>query len=489
MLLQCPPEERRRAIIDIGSNSIRLVVYPSERRVPAELINEKVAARLGRTLQDDGRMPGKAMDIALAGLARFAAIVEGVGVESLSVVATAAVRDASNGPAFLDQVRALGLEPTLLSGGEEAAASALGVLCAFPDADGVVADLGGGSLELVEVAEGKPGRGVTLPLGTLRLARMREKSTTRALQKMRALIEAGSPPGLGQVRPLYVVGGSWRALAQFAMHEIRWPIRSTHGFVIEPRQVAHLVSVLSHTPAANLKHAGVSGARIDSIVDAALVLAALVRHLRPSQVIVSSFGLREGLAFGAMPPEVRRREPFLADLEDQLGAAGSGSIYGAPLHRWGRGAFPGESAADSRLRYAASWLGLAVRRAEAPVRAERALEVTLHEKWVGVGATDRARIAAALLAFVGEKRLPPELPRLCAPAQLERAAHWGCLMRLGLKLSAGVATLLDSTALRVADGRLELVLPRGRALYSEAAQNQHASLAGALGLTPAVRER
>lgn len=487
MLMPSPLAERRRAIIDIGSNSVRLVVHPAGRRVPAALINEKVSARLGKTLQDDNCLPAKAIDAALRAIARFRSIVDAAGVESTTVVATAAVRDAANGPEFLEMVRGLGLAPTLLSGGEEAAAAAMGVLCAFPDAEGIVADLGGGSLELVEVANGEVGRGVTLPLGTLRLAKMREKNTSRALQTMRAMIEAESPRGLAEVRPLYVVGGSWRALAQFAMNEARWPIRNSHGFVLEPKQVSHFVSVLSHASVGSIRNAGVSNARAGSIADAACVLAALVRHLRPSRIIVSGFGLREGLAYAAMPDDLKRKDPLIASVEDQLGEAAKGSIYGAPLHRWATPLCPGESAAESRLRLAASWLAFVVRQPERPLRRARALEVALGEPLIGIDAGGRGRLAAALLAFVGEKDLPDDLGRLCGALQLERAWRWGAIMRLGHKLSTGIARLLDTTAVRCTGDTLELGLS-DRAIYGEGAQQCHAALAATLGLEPSLAQ-
>jgi exopolyphosphatase/guanosine-5'-triphosphate,3'-diphosphate pyrophosphatase len=488
MLVPCPPADRRCAIIDIGSNSIRLVIYPVGRRVPSTLLNEKVSARLGKTLQVDNRLPDKAIDVALRGLARFAAIVDAVGVESLTVVATAAVRDAVNGPDFLEMVRGLGLSPTLLSGSEEAAASAQGVLCAFPEAEGIVADLGGGSLELVEVGAGDAGTGVTLPLGTLRLAKMREKNTTRGLQVMRGLIEARSPRGWARNRPLYVVGGSWRALAQFAMHEIGWPIRSPHGFVLEPSRIAHLVSVLSHTTSVNIKNAGVSTARAGSIGDAALVLSALVRHLQPSRIVISSFGLREGLAFAQLPNAQRAEDPLISSLTDQLRELARGTIYGEPLHRWATPLFTGESAAESRLRLAASWLGFAIRQRETAIRRSSILEFAFGENWIGIDAEGRARLAATLMAFIGEKVLPPELAQIASRDHLEQACQWGVVMRLGQRLSAGVATLLEATAARRHADMLELTLPRDRAIYGETAQQQHAATAAALGLMPATTD-
>lgn len=487
MLLQCPPSERRRAIIDIGSNSIRLVIYPAERRIPAALINEKVSAKLGKTLQEDGRLPDKAIQSARRGLARFAAIIAAVGAESVTVVATAAVRDATNGAEFLEMVRELGLSPALLSGSQEAAASAQGVLCAFPGARGVVADLGGGSLELVEIGDGKHGRGVTLPLGTLRLARMREMHPAAALGGMRTQIAAKVPSDLGKGHPLYIVGGSWRALAQFAMHEIGWPIRSTHGFILDPQRIAHLVSVISHTSPAALKKAGVASSRVAGLADGAAVLAAVVRHLQPSRVVASTFGLREGLAFADMPASLRARDPFIGDLEDQLGDAARGSIYGSPQHQWAGQVFAGESEVESRMRLASSWLALAVRQPDRPLRRERALELALDERWIAVTASGRAQIAAALLAFVGEREHPAALAQLCEPADLALAVRWGCVMRFAEKLSAGFASILQSTSLRLSHSTIELALPQGSAIYGDAAEQSHAVLAKAFAVEPAAR--
>ena len=168
-------ERPDRAVIDIGSNTVRLVVYSGPRRAPEVWLNEKVTAKLERDLVATGRMPDKAMDMALGALERFAALLPDIGVSMVDTVATAAVRDAENGPEFLERVRELGLEPRLLSGAEEAEASAMGVIGAFPGARGTVADLGGGSLELVTIENGQCSHAASLPLGTLRLPALRKE--------------------------------------------------------------------------------------------------------------------------------------------------------------------------------------------------------------------------------------------------------------------------------------------------------------------------
>jgi exopolyphosphatase / guanosine-5'-triphosphate,3'-diphosphate pyrophosphatase len=490
MSLAATREADRCAVVDIGSNSVRLVIFAADRRVPSPLLNEKVGAHLGKTLQDDGRMPARGMEVALRGLARFRLLAEGLGVSSTLVVATAAVRDASNGPEFLDRVRAIGFDPQLLSGSEEAAASALGVMCAFPGAKGVVADLGGGSLELVAIGNGIVADGLTLPLGTLRLAKLREKWGEAAPRKLRGLIADGAPHGMAKGGTLFLVGGSWRALAQFAMHQIDWPVRTPHGFTLAAGDVPQLVETLALTPEKALqKVPRLPAARVASLNDGAAVLAALVAHLEPELVVTSALGLREGLMFRQLAPSVRALDPLTADLADQLGPAAAGTIYGPPLFAWATAAFPGEAPGSARLRLAASWLGHPLRQAEKPTRRERALELALHEPLVGVDAEGRGILAAALLAFAGERDLPPAVVRLAGAPRLEQAARWGSLMRLAEKVSAGSEQLLAMCRIESRDGALILDLMQHRALYGEGVESQHKATAEQLGLVPRVVEQ
>src|ERR1700710_2073913 len=164
--------EKPVAIIDIGSNSVRLVVYSGAKRIPSVIFNEKVLAGLGREIGEIGE---GAQARALAALDRFRLLIRQLGVVRTRVVATAAVREASNGDAFLTRVRRLGSSPRILSGEEEGKRAGQGVLSAIPDADGIVGDLGGGSLELVEVKKGEIRDRASFPLGVLRVAALREK--------------------------------------------------------------------------------------------------------------------------------------------------------------------------------------------------------------------------------------------------------------------------------------------------------------------------
>ena len=286
----------RRAVIDIGSNTVRLVIYGGAHGAPSVLHKDKVAARLGRDLAQTGLLPGKARRLALDGLTRFARLTSQMGVEQVETVATAAVRDATNGQEFLDEVMALGLSPRLLSGREEAEASALGVLAAFPDAAGIAADLGGGSLELARLAEGRATQGVSLPLGTLRLPALRDSGAPpfdTAVTQM--LAQAGHrTPG----QQLYLVGGTLRALAHYAMDREGAPPGDAHGYELDPALAAEVCVEVTRSAPRDLRYiSGISSSRAAMLPDAAALLGVLIKEFRPSKLKFSAWGLREGIAY------------------------------------------------------------------------------------------------------------------------------------------------------------------------------------------------
>ena len=301
-----------RAVIDIGSNTVRLVVYCGSRRVPEVWLNERVSARLGRDLAATNSLPDKAIDAALAALKRYAAIIEDLAIEDVQTVATAAVRDAENGPQFLAQVRALGLQPRLLSGEEEAFGSAFGVIGAFPGAQGTVADLGGGSLELVMIEREDCHDGVSLPLGTLRLPALRQRGPrafAKAVKKDMAKAGwAAAHPG-----PLYMVGGTWRALAVYSMRGRRYPLTDPHAYRLDTPSADALAKRVARMSSAQLAAIpGISSSRAAGLPDAAAMLRIMLAELQPDGVVFSSWGLREGLLFQRLPADVRRQDPLLA---------------------------------------------------------------------------------------------------------------------------------------------------------------------------------
>ena len=480
--------EAPRAVVDIGSNSVRLVVWSGATRVPEVVLNEKVNASLGRSLAKDGRLPAKAMEVALRSLARFVRLVDLHGVEVIRVVATAAVRDAANGAEFLDRVRALGLDPELLSGEAEAEASAMGVLSAFPNADGVVGDLGGGSLELVEVRGGEASRAISLPWGTLRLAEMRAAGAGPFERRIRDMLDGAGWRGAAAGRGFYLVGGSWRALTQVAMHDAGFPLLDPHGYEMSPERAAALAVTLATGSPKRLQDVPrLANARIASLPDAGALLAAVTSGLKPQRLVTSAFGLREGLLFASLDAATRRLDPLIASVRDYCGFATGRSVDGALLAQWIAPLFATDDRSHTRLRVAACYLARIVQAAPNEMRAQRAIDTALHERWIGLRGGERALVAAALLSDAGERVLPAELRTLCAAGSLDQAIRWGQAMRFGRKLSGNAPEVLLRSALELGAGRLVLRLdPSIEAIYGEGAQQQHRALATQLGLEPAV---
>lgn len=481
-------DDGRTAIIDIGSNSIRLVVYDGPVRIPAIMFNEKVMAGLGRGLVRTGALDDEATERALAALSRFRRLAEQMGVSRIRTVATAAVREASNGPAFIGRIESLGLDVELLSGEDEARMAGHGVLAAIPDADGIVGDLGGGSLELIRVRGGEVLDGVSFPLGVLRVAAIRERGP-KALEKVvsTAIAKAGWQ-GKGRDLPFYLVGGSWRSLARLEMHLSDFPLPIIHHYRMAAEAPQRLIRSLAHLDKARLREvAGLSASRIPTLGHAAAILAVLVRHLGSSGLIVSAYGLREGLLHESLPPDVRRQDPLICAAREEGRRQGRFAEHGDLLDRWIAPLFGAESAEDARLRHAACLLADVGWRAHPEFRSARGLEVALHGNWVGVDAQGRAKMAHALHRSFGGSGIDPVVAGLLSAEDVERAEHWGLAMRLGQRLSGGVAEPLQMSRLVLKDGALVLDLrTTDAALYGESVERRHKTLAAAFGLKAIV---
>lgn len=477
----------RRAVIDIGSNTVRLVIFGNPLRAPVTLLNEKITARLGRGVAENGKLSRKSMDLAIEALARFVALLRVYDVQSVRTVATAAVRDAKNGPAFLEAVTALGLSPVLLSGEEEAVTSAMGVVGAFADARGVVADLGGGSLELVHVENQQCEHGISLPLGTLCVARLRATGVAKPAALIAKTIKDTKwkcPPG----ETLYLVGGSHRAFARFAMDKVRWPIDDPHGFELDPLAAEKICKALLKAKSP-LTIRGISASRAASLPDAALLLLELLKAVRPGRLVFSSWGLREGLLYNDLTPLARAQDPLVAAAAEFANRQGSSASSATMVAGWTAGVSSMTGIDRENLRLAATMLALASQAVEANIRAENALQWALRKRWIGIDAEDRAMIAACILANAGRNgAIPAEFASLASQEHLQLAEIWGLAIRLCRRFSGTSPEVLSATALSI-DGA-ELVLSmRGpyATLYTDPAQKDLAALAGKLNLKPVCR--
>ncbi len=472
----------QRAVIDIGSNTVRLVVYYGPQRAPDVWLNEKVTAKLGRDLATTGRMPDEAIAIAMRGLARFACILKDIAVTDVRAVATAAVRDAANGPEFVDQVRALGLDVDVLSGEEEAVTSAYGVIGGFPGARGVVADLGGGSLELVAIGHGEASHGVSLPLGTLRLPAMRTKGTKAFNKAVKAELSkadwASAHPG-----PLYMVGGTWRALANFAMHKAGYPLTDPQAFTMtleEADKIAKKVSRMEPDKLAAI--GGISSARAAALPDAAAMLRPVLAALEPDGLVFSSWGLREGLLYRDLSDGAQRLDPLLAAVSHFTEPRGASQTMATQIAAWTSEAARSSGNGSERLRLAAIMLSLAQWRLEPNMRLKHSIDWALDKRWLGLTHKGRAMIAAALRGANGKPEPTPDLQVLASDEALHEAAAWGLAFRLCRRLGAGSRVSLMSSKLSREGDVLRLWLEPGRAqLVSEQVEIELARLAAWLG--------
>lgn len=481
--------DRRAAIIDIGSNSIRLVVFAGPARAPTPVFNEKLMVGLGSGLASSGAIDAKPYRRALAGLARFRLLVEEMQVSELRCVATAAVREASNGDAFLADARDIGLEIELLSGLQEARASGFGVISAIPEADGIVADLGGGSLELVRVSKGQTTHHSSFPLGVLRLAALHTGHGERfGTYVMRVLRDAGWP-GDDVGLPLYLVGGSWRALARYDMIIGRDPLPMVSGHQMAVQSVSSLAESLRSTDLATLgKLPGLASARVATLPDAASLLVPLVRQLKSSHLVVSTSGLREGLLFEALDESVRLQDPLIVAAEYEGARFARFTPHGRILDRWIAPLFTSDAPAMARLRLACCLLSDVASTANPDFRAERAAEMALHGQWWGIDMDDRLVMAQALFTASGGQGAAIEAPRVAElQDRLDRASQWGLAIRLAQRLSGGAGSLLLKSALSHDATHLRLALDKvGKALVGEQVEKRLKALAESFSLRVTV---
>jgi len=466
------------AIVDIGSNSVRLVVYSGALRVPSPIFNEKVLAGLGAGLAQTDELSAKSQEKALAALRRYRLLIGHMGIKKTRVVATAAARDARNGPQFVRKIDAIGFDCEVLSPEEEARLAGDGVQSAIPGADGIVGDLGGGSLELADVDDDSVGTAISLPLGVLRV-RDDADGEKHVRNTMRSALKASGLAKTSAGRPFYMVGGSWRALARIDMIASDYPLPVKHEYAMRPQRALELRKMVRSLDVKLRK--AIAPARLATSPVAAMILAEIVDQLEPSELILSSFGIREGLLYSTLPKAMRRQDPLIEAARDAGGAERRFGEHGDKLDEWIGSVFD-DPPEMSRIRHASCLLTDVAWQATPDFRADRGVEMALHGNWVGVDAPGRVLMAQALSSSFGRDKLPNgSLAELCDPDELYRAQCWGLAIRLGQRLSGGVGSVLHSTSLSVYGDVFRLhVRAKDSALVSDGVQRRLSRLAEAM---------
>lgn len=475
-------------VIDIGSNSVRLVVYDELARAPLPRFNEKSLCRLGEGLAQTGAIAPENFRRTVEAVRRFRAIADAMGVKRLDATATEAMRRASNGAALAAAITAeSGVAVKILSGAEEARYAALGVISGFFRPLGLVGDMGGGSLEVAEVLDDHVGeRWVSLPLGALPVEALLEKGFDQAKRRIDAMLADGLPPAL--TNPVfYPVGGGWRALAKAHMTAVRAPVPVVHGYTLDTATVRAFAKSLwraqTSKPGAL---ATVPARRARTLPAAALVLDRVLKRLAPEKVVFSALGLREGWLYAQLSEAERYRDPLIEGAQMVGLPAARVAGFAAALVPWTADLFPGETAAEVRLRVAACALSDIAWRDHADIRASETFRRLLQFPFIGIEHPERVFVAAAIHARYNGK---PDDPCLTPAIDLlsrnvrRRAAILGRAMTLAYRLSAGVPEVLESSRLRIGADAVRLEVGRAaRVPDSEVVADRLAALAAVIGV-------
>lgn len=479
------------AIVDIGSNSVRLVTYDGLDRAPIPSFNEKSLCALGNGVTLTGKLPKQGVEKALGALRRFRALIDIMGIQQVHVIATAAARDASNGPDFLAAAReALGArEVTLLSGPREAKLSAFGVLSGVHAPDGVVGDLGGGSLELIDVGKAGIGEGTSLPLGGLALMDASNRSPKAASKIVReALATCDVLDGL-EGRTFYAVGGTWRSLAKLHMGQRNYPLLVMHGYSMPAREAAALADLVERMDTDSfLAIDSVNAARRPLLAYGAVVLDELIRRAKPKDIVISTYGVREGLLYEALDVARRADDPLIVAAQKMNRLLARGPEFSRELIAWTgaflRAAKLPESPEELRLREAACYLCETNWRAHPDYRGVQSFNLVSSAILPGVDHAGRSFLSlVATLRYTGlDDEVAMQIRNLMPTKMIDRACILGAAIRVASVLAAGMPGVLGNAPLTAPKGKLELSLPPDLAdLANERLAGRVKSLAKLMG--------
>lgn len=459
------------SVVDIGSNSIRLVIYEGLSRAPTVLFNEKVLCGLGKGLATTGRMDDEGVSRALAALKRFGALSRQARATAMYVLATAAAREAQNGPDFIrraEEILGQGIE--VLTGEQEALYSALGIVSGFHDPDGIAGDLGGGSLELIDIKGRELGTGITLPLGGLRLSETAGGSIAKARAYSRKLIKSAAMLERGRGRTFYAVGGTWRNIAKLHMEMRNYPLHMMQGYELPYDEIVRFLDdIISGTNARDPAWGSISKSRRTLLPFGAVAMREVLEVMRPERVSFSAQGVREGYLYSLLSEEDRALDPLLAAADELAILRARSPEHARELADWTGRMMPffgvTETQEESRYRQAACLLADISWRAHPDYRGLQALNIIAHSSFVGITHPGRAFIALAnYYRFEGlyDDGQTGPLATIATERLLENAKLLGGLLRVVYLFSASMPGIVHNLAFRTSarpDLDLEFVVP------------------------------
>jgi exopolyphosphatase/guanosine-5'-triphosphate,3'-diphosphate pyrophosphatase len=437
-----------------------------------------------------------AVQSALASIRRFAALIKQLRVGRVDVLATAAVREAENGSEFIGAVEEIsGVAVTLLSGREEARLSALGIVAGIQNPDGISGDLGGGSLELIEVAGTEIGSGETHPLGGLALEEASDKDRGKAQKIAARTLSTSKVLARGKNRPLYAIGGTWRSLARLHMQQTGYPLRVMHHYVIDTEEAVEFCRMVGRHDVDSLDSIEcVSKSRRPLLPTGAIVLGEILAAMKPSKVILSALGLREGLLYDLLEPGQRAEDALLVAAGEMSLLRSRSPRHSRELADWTDGVFAtmgiDETPGEIRLRRAGCLLADIGWRAHAEYRGLQSLNMIANAALVGIDHPGRAFLALAVYHWhegVGAEFASPQLRELASPRLIERARMLGGAIRVAHMISAAMPEVIVKTRMEIRDGDLTLIMPSEMGqLAGDRVVRRLKQLAKLGGLEPAI---
>lgn len=478
----------RVGVVDVGSNSVRMVVFDGAARSPAYFYNEKIMCGLGKGLAETGALNPEGRKRALVALKRFALLAKRMKIDPLTVVATAATREATDGPDFQAEVlRETGLQLHVIDGDEEARLSAQGVLLGWPDAKGVVCDIGGNSMELARIGDGKVGKRVSTPLGPFRLLQLEGGEAARR-DHIDKVLKSAQKAMKSTGERIYLVGGSWRVIARLDMERRKYPLLVLHEYRMTTEDLLETLDWIETSDLAILRaKTGASAERMELVPLACEVLRKLVEVLKPSEIDISAYGIREGLLYEQMPPRLRKRDPLIeaARMAEQTQSRMPG--FGKKLFEFLSPLFASEPFERQRLIKTACLLHDTTWRAHPDYRAEACFDNVTRANLGGLDHPGRIFVGLTLLHRYKNSRSGSrmeELFRLLPNADVKqaeiigKAMRFGAMFALGEPESAGKLTWSPKKKILALD-----LTEEGAGLFGEVAAARFASLAQSLKAT------
>lgn len=485
------------AVIDIGSNSVRLVVYERLCRSPTALFNEKALCGLGRGMTRTGKLDPEAVATALAAIRRFRALIDQMRVRTTHVLATSAPREASDGRAFLARVAEIaGARVQLLSGRDEARLGALGVVSGILDADGVSGDLGGGSLELAGVNRRRVEGGETFPIGSLRLEEAAGRSVKEAEEIAADLLRQSKILRGAKGKRFYAIGGTWRSLARLHMHQMGYPLHIMHHYTIEAGAALDFCRLVARHDIESLDSINaVSRSRRPLLPYGATVLGEVIRAMRPSEIVFSALGVREGHLYDLLSPAEKKEDPLIAACRELAYLRSRSPRHAEELGDWSGGALAAlgldETPAEVRLRHAACLLTDIGWRAHPDYRGDQSLNLIAYGNFIGIDHPGRAYLAlAAYYRYQGlgsEHAMSARIREIATPRMIERARALGAALRVAYLVSGAMPGVIGRTRMEVRGRELTLVMsPELESLAGDRLLRRLGQLAKLIGKEPAI---